>query len=81
MPNSRATTGSEASLEMKGAVGCCGYALLSNSYHILLDVTAARRFSAFMGYFNSNLAREGPGGSGGPTSSGLAAIRPSRSSV
>jgi REP element-mobilizing transposase RayT len=39
-------------------VGCCGYAFLSNHYHLLLDVTDARQLSTFMGYFNSNLARE-----------------------
>jgi len=39
-------------------VGCCGYACLSNHYHILLEVADARQLSTFMGYFNSNLARE-----------------------
>jgi len=34
------------------------FAFLSNHYHLLLTVPDARRLAAFMGYFNSNLARE-----------------------
>jgi REP element-mobilizing transposase RayT len=39
-------------------VGICGYVFLSNHYHLLLEVDDARQLSDFMGYFNSNLARE-----------------------
>ena len=34
------------------------FAFLSNHYHLLLTVADARRLAAFMGYLNSNLARE-----------------------
>src|SRR5919106_5597851 len=36
----------------------CGYSFLSNHYHLLLVVDSAKQPSGFMGYFNSNLARE-----------------------
>jgi hypothetical protein len=36
----------------------CGFAFLSNHYHLLLWVEDAERLARFMGYFNSNLARE-----------------------
>jgi len=39
-------------------VGLCGYVFLSNHYHLLLEVTDAQELSSFMGYLNSNLARE-----------------------
>jgi REP element-mobilizing transposase RayT len=39
-------------------VGICGYVFLSTHYHLLLDVADAQQLSSFMGYFNSNLARE-----------------------
>src|SRR5919106_2914272 len=39
-------------------VAICGYAFLSNHYHLLLVVDSAKKLSDFMGYFNSNLARE-----------------------
>jgi REP element-mobilizing transposase RayT len=39
-------------------VRCCGYCFLANHYHLLLDVDSARQLSKFMGYVNSNLARE-----------------------
>ncbi len=34
------------------------FAFLSNHFHILLSVSDAQRLAAFMGYLNSNLARE-----------------------
>jgi REP element-mobilizing transposase RayT len=34
------------------------FAFLSNHYHLLLTVAEAHRLAAFMGYLNSNLARE-----------------------
>jgi REP element-mobilizing transposase RayT len=39
-------------------VRCCGYCFASNHYHLLLDVDSARQLAKFMGYVNSNLARE-----------------------
>ena len=39
-------------------VGVCGFAFLSNHYHLILRVRDAEQLSDFMGYFNSNLARE-----------------------
>lgn len=36
----------------------CGYVFMSNHFHLLLDVDDALQLSLFMGYFNSNLARE-----------------------
>ena len=39
-------------------VGLCGYAFASSHYHLLLLVDSAKQLSGFMGYFNSNLARE-----------------------
>ena len=39
-------------------VGMCGYAFASSHYHLLLLVDTAKQLSDFMGYFNSNLARE-----------------------
>jgi len=39
-------------------VRCCGYCFLGNHYHLLLDVDSARQLAKFMGYVNSNLARE-----------------------
>jgi len=39
-------------------VGLCGYAFASSHYHLLLLVDTAKQLSDFMGYFNSNLARE-----------------------
>ena len=39
-------------------VGLCGYAFASSHYHLLLLVNTAKQLSDFMGYFNSNLARE-----------------------
>jgi REP element-mobilizing transposase RayT len=39
-------------------VRCCGYCFLGNHYHLLLDVDSAEQLSKFMGYVNSNLARE-----------------------
>jgi REP element-mobilizing transposase RayT len=38
--------------------GVCGYVVLANHYHLLLIVDSAKQLSDFMGYFNSNLARE-----------------------
>lgn len=39
-------------------VGICAYVFLGNHYHLLLEVEDAQQLSTFMGYFNSNLARE-----------------------
>jgi len=39
-------------------VGLCGYAFASSHYHLLLLVDTAKHLADFMGYFNSNLARE-----------------------
>jgi len=39
-------------------VGICGFVFLSDHYHLLLKVQDAKQLSDFMGYFNSNLARE-----------------------
>jgi REP element-mobilizing transposase RayT len=39
-------------------VGICGFAFLSNHYHLLLRVDDAKQLSGFMTHFNSNLARE-----------------------
>jgi putative transposase len=39
-------------------VRCCGYMCASNHYHFLLDVDDARQLARFMGYVNSNIARE-----------------------
>jgi len=39
-------------------VRLCGYVFLSNHFHLLLDVDDAQQLALFMGYFNSNLARE-----------------------
>jgi hypothetical protein len=39
-------------------VGLCGYAFFSSHYHLLLLVDTAKQLADFMGYFNSNLARE-----------------------
>jgi hypothetical protein len=39
-------------------VGLCGYAFASSHYHLLLLVDTAKQLADFMGYFNSNLARE-----------------------
>jgi hypothetical protein len=39
-------------------VGLCGYAFASNHYHLLLLVDDAEQLADFMGYLNSNLARE-----------------------
>lgn len=39
-------------------VRCCGYCFLANHYHLLLDVDSARQLARFMGFVNSNLARE-----------------------
>ncbi len=39
-------------------VQVCGASFLSNHYHLLLWVENAKRMADFMGYFNSNLARE-----------------------
>jgi putative transposase len=39
-------------------VRCCGYMCASNHYHFLLDVDNARQLARFMGYVNSNIARE-----------------------
>ncbi|MFL6237842.1 MAG: transposase [Thermoanaerobaculia bacterium] len=39
-------------------VRCCFYVFLSTHYHLLLDVDDARQLARFMGYFNSNLAKE-----------------------
>jgi len=36
----------------------CAYVFLSSHFHLLLDVEDAQQLSLFMGYFNSNLARE-----------------------
>jgi hypothetical protein len=36
----------------------CGFAFLSNHYHLLVWVEDSERLAQFMGYFNSNLARE-----------------------
>ncbi len=35
-----------------------GFAFLSNHYHLLISVPDAQRMAQFVGYFNSNLARE-----------------------
>jgi hypothetical protein len=39
-------------------VGICGFAFLSNHYHLLLRVDDAKQLASVMTYFNSNLARE-----------------------
>jgi REP element-mobilizing transposase RayT len=39
-------------------VRVCGYCFASNHYHLLLDVDSAQQLAKFMGYVNSNLARE-----------------------
>src|SRR3954467_369458 len=39
-------------------VRLCGYCFASNHYHLLLDVDSAQQLAGFMGYVNSNLARE-----------------------
>jgi REP element-mobilizing transposase RayT len=39
-------------------VRICAFVFLSTHYHLLLDVEDARTLSLFMGYLNSNLARE-----------------------
>jgi REP element-mobilizing transposase RayT len=39
-------------------VRICGFVFLSSHYHLLLDVDDALTLSGFMGYLNSNLARE-----------------------
>ncbi|HEY0553942.1 MAG TPA: transposase [Thermoanaerobaculia bacterium] len=39
-------------------VRVCGYMFASNHYHFLLDVDNARQLARFMGYINSNIARE-----------------------
>ncbi len=39
-------------------VRVCGYMFASNHYHFLLDVDDARQLARFMGYINSNIARE-----------------------
>jgi REP element-mobilizing transposase RayT len=39
-------------------VRVCGYMWASNHFHLLLDVDTARQLSRFMGYVNSNVARE-----------------------
>src|SRR5436309_5673126 len=39
-------------------VKICGFAFASNHYHLLLRVDDAEQLASFMGYLNSNLARE-----------------------
>jgi len=39
-------------------VRLCGYCFASNHYHLLLDADSAQQLAKFMGYVNSNLARE-----------------------
>ncbi len=39
-------------------VGICAFAFTSNHFHLLLRVESTHRMAQFMGYFNSNLARE-----------------------
>ncbi len=39
-------------------VRCCGFAFLSNHFHLLLEVDDAQQLSGFMGLFLSKLARE-----------------------
>jgi REP element-mobilizing transposase RayT len=39
-------------------VRCCGFAFLSNHFHLLLEVDDAQQLSRFMGLFLSKLARE-----------------------
>jgi len=39
-------------------VRCCGFSFLSNHFHLLLDVDNVLQLARFMGYVNSNLARE-----------------------
>ena len=39
-------------------VDICAYVFLSNHFHLLLKVHDAQQLANFMGYFNSNLARE-----------------------
>jgi len=39
-------------------VGICAFAFASNHFHLLLRVESTHRMAQFMGYFNSNLARE-----------------------
>jgi hypothetical protein len=39
-------------------VRLCAYVFLANHFHLLLDIDDAQQLSLFMGYFNSNLARE-----------------------
>jgi hypothetical protein len=39
-------------------VGVCGYVFLSTHYHLLLVVEDAQQLADFVGYLNSNLARE-----------------------
>lgn len=44
--------------QRKYGVRCCAFAFLSNHFHLLLEVDDARQLARFMGYLNSNLARE-----------------------
>lgn len=44
--------------QRKHPVGIIALVFLSNHYHLLLWVADARRLSAFMNYFNGNLAKE-----------------------
>src|SRR5947209_15190740 len=39
-------------------VDICAFAFASNHFHLLLRVESTHRLAAFMGHFNSNLARE-----------------------
>ncbi|HXE99212.1 MAG TPA: transposase, partial [Solirubrobacterales bacterium] len=40
------------------SVRVCAFAFLSNHFHLLLSVDDAQQLARFMGYLNSNLARE-----------------------
>jgi hypothetical protein len=51
------SAGTSRAAELYG-VGFCGYAFASSHYHLLLLVDTAKQLADFMGYFNSNLARE-----------------------
>jgi REP element-mobilizing transposase RayT len=44
--------------QRKYPVRICAFVFLSTHYHLLLDVEDARTLALFMGYLNSNLARE-----------------------
>jgi hypothetical protein len=44
--------------QQKYPIRCCAYLFISNHFHLLLDVDDAHQLALFMGYLNSNLAKE-----------------------